>query len=210
MRNSKEWEAGNRGYRMTHRVGGILHVPFTWIGYIGAVQPNFLNMVRNGIIAGLILLVAGVMSASAAVDYVKEVKPILARNCYKCHGAAEQKSEMRLDTVAFALKGGERGPAIVPGKSSESRLIQAVRGIAPELKQMPLKMSPLSEADIATIAKWIDEGAVAPANDAPQDMYASAKAHWAYQVPQRPAIPSVKDKNGVAADVERGGYLFSE
>ncbi|HEY1172618.1 MAG TPA: PSD1 and planctomycete cytochrome C domain-containing protein [Verrucomicrobiae bacterium] len=135
------------------------------------------------------------MSTQAAVDYVKEVKPILARNCYKCHGAAEQKSEMRLDTVAFALKGGSRGPAIVPGKSSESRLIQAVRGIAPELKQMPLKMSPLSAADITTIAKWIDEGAVAPANDAPQDMYASARAHWAYQAPQRPALPEVKDKN---------------
>ncbi len=195
MRTTEERKMENRGDRMTHRVGGILHVSFAGFGYIEAVKPDYLNMARNGVIAGLMMMVAGVMPASAAVDYVIEVKPILARNCYKCHGAAEQMSKMRLDTVALALKGGERGPAIVPGKSSESRLIQAVRGMVPEMKQMPMKMAPLTEAEIAIIAKWIDEGAVAPANDEPQDFYASAKTHWAYQVPQRPAIPSVKDRN---------------
>jgi mono/diheme cytochrome c family protein len=188
--HSKRW-----GDRMAHLVGGILHVPFAVSGYIRGIKPDCLNMAHKGFIAGLVLLAAGVVSAEAAVDYVKEVKPILARNCYKCHGAAEQMSKMRLDTVALALKGGERGPAIVPGKSSESRLIQAVRGKVPEMKQMPMKMAPLAETEIAIIAKWIDEGAVAPANDEPQDFYASAKTHWAYQVPQRPAIPVVKDKS---------------
>lgn len=143
----------------------------------------------------LSLLLIGAFSAAGAVDYVTDVKPILARNCYKCHGAAEQKSGMRLDTVAFALKGGKHGPAIVAGKSSESRLIQAVRGVAPELKQMPLKMAPLSETEIGIIAKWVDEGAVAPAKDEPQDFYAAARAHWAYQAPQQPEVPAVKDKN---------------
>ncbi len=139
----------------------------------------------------ILAVLSSVASAQAAVDYVKEVKPILARNCYKCHGATEQKGELRLDTAALALKGGERGAVIVPGKSSESLLVQAVRGVAPKLKQMPLKMSALTEEQIAVIAKWIDEGAVGPAKEEPQKI--GADGHWAFQAPKRPALPKVKD-----------------
>lgn len=144
-------------------------------------------------ILGLVAWACSIVPAFAAVDYVKEVKPILARNCYKCHGAAEQKGELRLDTVAFAKKGGDRGVVIVPGKSSQSLMVQAVRGVAPKLKQMPLKMSALSDEQIALIAKWIDEGAVGPADEKPQNLYAAADNHWAFQAPKRPALPKVKD-----------------
>lgn len=188
--NSRRAKTG--GYRMAHFLGGILHVPEVVSGYIGGIKSLCQSMFKKGLTAFLVLL-GGAMSARAAVDYVKEVKPILAQHCYKCHGAVEQKSGMRLDTVALALKGGKHGPAIVPGRSGESRLIQAVRGKADDLKQMPLKMSPLAETDIAIIAKWIDEGAVAPAKDEPQDYYAAARSHWAFQAPQRPVIPRVKD-----------------
>ncbi len=181
--------------RMAHRLGGILHVPLALMVYSDGNTFISVIMLKTRFIAGLLMLCGGLLSTQAAVDYVKEVKPILARNCYKCHGAAEQKSGMRLDTVALALKGGKHGSAIVAGKSSESRLILAVRGVAEDLKQMPLKMSPLTDKEIAIIAKWIDEGAVAPTNDEPQDFYAAARAHWAYQVPKRPAIPVVKDKS---------------
>lgn len=146
-----------------------------------------LNLVRILVVLSL----SGLISAQAAVDYVTEVKPILARNCYKCHGAAEQKGELRLDTAALALKGGDRGVVIVPGKSSESLLVQAVRGVAPKLKQMPLKMSALTDEQIAVIAKWIDEGAAGPAKEEPQKI--GADSHWSFQVPKRPALPKVKD-----------------
>jgi len=146
-----------------------------------------LNLVRILVVLSL----SGFISAQAAVDYVTEVKPILARNCYKCHGAAEQKGELRLDTAALALKGGDRGVVIVPGKSSESLLVQAVRGVAPKLKQMPLKMSALTDEQIAVIAKWIDEGAVGPAKEEPQKI--GADSHWSFQAPKRPALPQVKD-----------------
>src|SRR5690348_7079391 len=63
-----------------------------------------------------------------AVDYVQDIKPILSRRCYSCHGALKQKNDLRLDTAALAAKGGSGGPAIVPGKSGESLLIDAVTG----------------------------------------------------------------------------------
>ena len=50
-----------------------------------------------------------------AVDYVRDVKSVLAKNCYKCHGPDEQKSDLRLDTVAATIEGGYSGAAITPG-----------------------------------------------------------------------------------------------
>src|SRR5262245_47250457 len=70
------------------------------------------------------------------VDYVRDVKPILAKTCYRCHGPDKQRSGFRLDTVAAAIEGGDSGPAIVPGKSGQSRLIRAVTG-ADDVKAMP-------------------------------------------------------------------------
>src|SRR5262249_39173053 len=58
-----------------------------------------------------------------AVDYVQDIKPLLSRRCYSCHGSLKQKNDLRLDTAALAIKGGGAGPAIVPGKSAESLLI---------------------------------------------------------------------------------------
>ena len=69
-----------------------------------------------------------VESASAAVDYLKEVKPILAENCYRCHGGSQQKAGLRLDTVTSARKGGETGAAVKPGSSKESLVISVVNG----------------------------------------------------------------------------------
>src|SRR5678815_5621890 len=80
----------------------------------------------------------------AAVDYVREVKPLLAEHCYKCHGAQQQKSELRLDTTALALKGGENGPALKPGKSAESLMIQTTKGTHDSIAQMPYKKPALT------------------------------------------------------------------
>ena len=56
-------------------------------------------------------------AADDPVDYVREIKPILAARCYACHGAIKQKGELRVDTAAFMKKGGENGAALVPGKT---------------------------------------------------------------------------------------------
>ena len=54
--------------------------------------------------------------ATTTVDFVKDIQPILAKNCYSCHGPTRQKAELRWDVKAIALKGGEHGPDFVPGK----------------------------------------------------------------------------------------------
>ncbi len=66
--------------------------------------------------------------AAGSVDYLRDVKPILAKHCASCHGAAKPKGGLRLDTAAAALAGGDNGPAVVPGKGDESLLLDAVTG----------------------------------------------------------------------------------
>src|SRR3989442_1228127 len=77
--------------------------------------------------AVLLALRAARAPADEAV-YLKEVKPLLAARCAACHGALAQKARLRLDTAAFIRKGGRSGPAVVPGKSGASLLIEAVLG----------------------------------------------------------------------------------
>src|SRR4051812_27783690 len=72
------------------------------------------------------------------VDFVQDIQPIFTNRCYPCHGPNKHEAQFRLDAKEIALKGGELGPAIVPGKSAESLLIQAVAGVKDDLK-MPRK-----------------------------------------------------------------------
>src|SRR5581483_7611530 len=127
---------------------------------------------------------------SAPVDYEKEVKPLLASRCGACHGALAQKSKLRLDTAAFIKKGGRSGPAVIPGKSAESLLMDAVLGR--DRPQMPTENEgiPLTKEQIALLRNWIDQGAKAPADESvPLD----PRKHWAFQKPVRPAIPKTGD-----------------
>jgi mono/diheme cytochrome c family protein len=136
-------------------------------------------------------LFAGPVAAAEPVDYLRDVKPILAANCYACHGAEKQRSGLRLDTAAALLHGGNAGPAAVPGKSADSLLVKAVTG-ADDVKVMPPKGPRLTAAQVATLRAWIDGGARAPAGEAPQ-VIATKSKHWAFQPPLRPAVPRVKD-----------------
>src|SRR5207244_8435679 len=107
-------------------------------------------------------------SASSAlgadpVDYLRDVKPILSQHCYSCHGPQKQKSGLRLDTAGAARKGGNSGPAIVPGKSEESLLIKAVVGSDESLPRMQSQNPPLDDKQIALLKTWINQSATATA-----------------------------------------------
>jgi mono/diheme cytochrome c family protein len=121
---------------------------------------------------------------AAPADYLRDVKPIFAEHCYRCHGASQQKSGLRMDTAAFALKGGENGPAFKAGKSADSLLVQAVKGTHPDVSPMPYKKPPLTSAQIGLIEQWIDQGAKAPADEQPEK-----NVHWAFVPPARPLVP---------------------
>jgi mono/diheme cytochrome c family protein len=140
------------------------------------------RLARSLALAGVFVLLA---TGRAAVDYTREIKPLLAEHCYKCHGASQQKGDLRLDTAAALLKGGENGAGFKPGQSATSLILQSVRGTHDTISQMPYKKPPLNDAQIALLARWIDEGASAPADEKPQ----SAK-HWSLLPPVRPAVPS--------------------
>ena len=146
------------------------------------------------------------------VDYVQDIKPILARRCYACHGALKQKNDLRLDTAALAIQGGSSGAAIVPGKSGASLLIDAVTGTE-GVNKMPPEGEPLTAEQITALRGWIDQGAKAPVEKVPQD----PARHWSYQAPVRPALPVPRDpawaRNPidafVAAEHERHGLAPS-
>src|SRR6266481_5342595 len=91
--------------------------------------------------------------------YEKQVQPILAENCYKCHShqADKIKGSFVLDSREALLKGGETGPAIVPGEPEKSLLIKAVRHTDEDLQMPPKKKLP--DDQIAILAQWIKMGA---------------------------------------------------
>jgi hypothetical protein len=135
------------------------------------------------------------------VDFTRDIKPILSENCYKCHGPDNQESGLRLDQKQSALKGGERGTPIIPGKPAESLLFRAINGGGEDVPRMPKKSDPLSNENIALIRAWIEQGAVWPgaATEAPEN---DPKNHWAFKSPIRPPIPEVADKARVKTPID--------
>src|SRR5687767_2845957 len=96
-------------------------------------------------------------AASRAVDYDADVRPILAQNCYSCHGLEAQQSGLRLDLRQPALRGGDYGPVITPGNSADSKLIKRLVHGDGGLQMPPT--GPLSAEEIGILRAWIDQGA---------------------------------------------------
>ncbi len=112
------------------------------------------------------LVCAQLAWADPAADqhFLNRVKPLLDSRCITCHGAEKQKGGLRLDSRAAAIKGGESGPAVVPGKPGESLLLDAVLHSKKELKMPPKEK--LTTADIRVLKRWIRDGAPWPATSA--------------------------------------------
>ncbi|MEQ1854339.1 MAG: DUF1549 domain-containing protein, partial [Chthoniobacteraceae bacterium] len=103
-----------------------------------------------------------VSAFAAPVDFVRDVRPIFEKHCIECHGEKKQKSGLRLDVKAAALRGGDNhSPDIIPGKAKESPLMKMVLSEDKD-ERMPPKGERLSAAQVATLTAWIDEGAVWP------------------------------------------------
>ena len=122
--------------------------------------------------------------AAKAVDYLREVKPLLKERCFACHGALKQESGLRADTAAALLQGGDSGPAVVARNVEQSLLLKRVAA-ADEAERMPPEGKPLTPEQIARLSAWIAAGAPAPTDEQPE---ADPRQHWAFQRPQRPAL----------------------
>ena len=138
-------------------------------------------------------------SAKRQIDFGRDIQPILADRCYSCHGPAKQKGELRWDVKAIALQGGLSGPAIVPGKSGESRMIHLVSGLQPDLV-MPQKGERLSAEQIGLLRAWIDQGAQWP--DSLDSKDSDKKNHWAFRPPTRPVFPAVKNESWIRNPID--------
>jgi hypothetical protein len=143
-------------------------------------------------------------AASAAISladsafFESKIRPLLAENCFSCHGPEKQKAGLRLDSAAGILKGGESGPAVVPGRPESSLLIDAINH--GDIVQMP-PTGKLPPQEIADLTTWVKMGLPWPqsvpigqrqADGAPLTTYADeAVNHWAFQRPGKPALPMV-------------------
>ncbi len=139
----------------------------------------------------------------SAADFATEIRPLLARRCFACHGPAVQKSHLRLDRRADALQGGESGiPAFEPGQSEKSLLIRYVSGTDPKLV-MPPAGPRLTVAEIALLKEWIDAGAEWPGAEVSAAPKVDPRlAHWAFHAPRKPVEPSVRERAWVKNPID--------
>ena len=103
----------------------------------------------------------GAPSSAAAVDFTREVQPILAGACVRCHAAGVVQGKLRLDTREGLLAGGASGAVVVPGDGKGSLLYQRLVLDDPQ-KRMPWLSDPLTPGQIGAVRRWIDAGAPWP------------------------------------------------
>jgi hypothetical protein len=168
-------------------------------------------MLRCGLACWLTLTVtAAVAAQDAGIEFFEaKVRPVLVANCYPCHShqAAKQRGGLYLDSRDALLRGGDTGPAVVPGKPAASLLLKAARHAAGNLKMPPAPAAKLPAAIIADLEKWIAIGApdprAAPEKKALGIDFTTASRHWAYQPLRPPVLPSVKNTAWIVTAVDR-------
>lgn len=128
---------------------------------------------------------------TAGPDFEKQIFPMLQKHCFACHDAKKQKAGLRLDIKSKAIAGGESGKAsIKPGDAAGSELYRRIVSTDSE-EVMPPTKEKLSKEQQELFKQWIETGAHWPehlANEKPKAI------HWAYVPPQRPALPTAKNK----------------
>ena len=149
------------------------------------------------------------LKPEAVQFFEKKIRPVLVDRCYQCHSAtAQQKKTLKggllLDSRQSIRKGGESGPAIVPGNVKESLLIAAIRH---ESLEMPPK-SKLPDNVIADFVKWVEMGAPDPrdgkaiANESKIDI-AAARKFWSFQPLKESTRPDVRNKGWVRNPIDQ-------
>ncbi len=135
--------------------------------------------------------------------YTSTIEPIFRANCFSCHGAEKQKSELRLDSASGVMKGGLTGPAIISGDPDSSLLIQAVKQ-AGDLKMPP--KGKLSDAEISALVEWVKSGATVPetsTSDEPAISAEQRESQWAFQPLTHPVPPEIAGSTWSEQPIDR-------
>lgn len=165
-----------------------------------ALAPELVASIKDWI-DGMETAGAPTLVSNSPIDFHRDIEPIFKANCYGCHAGAKPQSQLRLDAGAAALRGGLSGKVIVPGDAKASRLVHRVKGTGGE-QRMPLRMQPLSDAQVAMLERWIDEGAVWPGAEAGAGGD-DVEIHWSYKAPRRPTPPAVNATGWAHNEIDR-------
>ena len=132
----------------------------------------------------LAIFLSAPVLALAAVDFAKDIEPILASRCQNCHGERTQMKGLRLDNREDALR------VLSPGKSETSLLLRMVSGVE-EKRVMPPVGARLTAAEVARLREWIDEGAIWPKATGSK---AAQVKHWSFQPVKLPMPPATRNQ----------------
>ncbi len=122
--------------------------------------------------------------ASSKPDFQRDIQPILKAHCSPCHFGTQKAGGLSFDSYQALMARGSSGKALIPGQSKRGTLMARILGESGK-PRMPLGFKPLSTLDTQTIRSWIDAGAM-------KGETALVKNHWAFVVPVRPKLPTVK------------------
>jgi hypothetical protein len=160
---------------------------------------------------GLLFLPATVFAGAdpKGVEFFEsKIRPVLSKHCYECHSAQAKRvrGELLLDSKAGMLKGGESGPALVPGKASQSLIVKALEHDGPT--KMPSQSTKLPKEVIADFVKWIDMGAPDPRDGKlvakKKDIdIEKGRQYWAFQPLGTIALPTVKNAAWARTPIDR-------
>ena len=163
--------------------------------------PTSVGLIPAVLLAVMIVMTTGAEAQSPAA-FTNDIRPIMERSCWDCHGERMRRSGLDLRTREAALRGGSLGAAIVPGRAEESLLYRMVAGLEEPI--MPRDGDPLTVAEVAAVRAWIDEGAhwddgPTAFVDNPSDVLAEselppgAKDYWAFKLPVQGPVPVFAD-----------------
>ena len=154
----------------------------------------------------LFLLLAIPQPPSGGIDFARDVRPVLERSCFECHGAALAEADLRLDIRERFLSGGASGSIIVPGDAGLSLLYQRISSSDPDAR-MPWYKEPLAAAEIEILRRWIDEGAAWPDSSASAagTPLAATNARWHFNRDVRPILAGCYSCHGPDRNQRQAG-----
>ncbi|MBS0205573.1 MAG: PSD1 domain-containing protein [Planctomycetes bacterium] len=167
-----------------------------------SIASHFMNSflrIAAAVILATLAMVRGVAADDREEFFESRIRPVLVGTCFRCHGDARTGGGLRVDGRESLIKGGESGPAIVPGMPDESLLLQAIRRQADVVAMPPEKDKALRADQIADFVTWIKAGAVWPVRSPKFE----ATRHWAFEPIRDPMPPAVHDEAWCRSSVDR-------
>ncbi len=165
-----------------------------------------LSVCRN-VAAGLLALSLVVVpqiclaqQATAPATFEHEVKSLLEKKCFECHGEADTEAELSLATLENVMAGGESGPVVVPGKPDASLLYEVV-----EAGDMPPEEPALTKAELKLIRDWIERGQFPAPGNSPAGGKTFSEADrnfWSFVPPVRPLVPDCIEHQAACSPID--------